>query len=111
MTTCLINQYRILLLAADLFLPFDYIFTVQTKSELLKKAELKRKEAVKQQEVLINSKQELLTKLIHQQKALITKVGTSIVCTPTEGWVSTGPARRVDSPQVAKRGPFALKAQ
>jgi hypothetical protein len=34
-----------------------FYLSVQTKAELLKKAEQKRKEAVKQQELLINSKQ------------------------------------------------------
>lgn len=47
---------------------------LQTKHELLKKAEEKRKTAIAQQEGLLKSKHDLLDGLIEQQKALIIKL-------------------------------------
>ncbi|XP_023337167.1 RNA-binding protein 26 isoform X2 [Eurytemora carolleeae] len=47
---------------------------LQTKADLMKKSEEKRKEAMKQQETLIKSKQGLLDGYLEQQKVLISKL-------------------------------------
>merc|ERR1712050_628514 len=47
---------------------------LQTKHELIKQAEEKRKSAMVQQEGLLKSKHDLLDGLIEQQKALIVKL-------------------------------------